>query len=253
MPNATGTPATTTDTGGMDIGSMMGGTATPEGSGMNMGHEMNPSDPTDTSPASMDARGGQPLDSTVVNGVREFKLTAGKTLWDILLGVDVVAYTYNGTVPGPEIPATEGARIRIIVTNHLPEPTSIHWHGVHVPNDQDGAADVTQPPIQSGETYTYEGTVPNTPGTFFYHTHANADTQQTLGLYAPPIIEPKNPTTNYDLEYTLMPGAWTVKDGKTYPAIDTEGLPNYFAFNVHSSGNRCDQREKRAKSATPRN
>lgn len=92
------------------------------------------------------------------------------------------------------------------MTNSLIEPTSVHWHGVHVRNDQDGAADVTQPPIKPGETFTYEWTVPATPGTYFYHTHANADWQQTLGLDAPLTILPKNPTTKYDVEYTIMPG-----------------------------------------------
>lgn len=228
---ATGTPTMS----GMDMSGMMETTSTPPPGGMNMGHNMNPIDPSGAVIAPSDAKGGTPLDSANVNGVREFKLTVQKTIWHLLPGKDVVAYTYNGVVPGPEIRVTEGEKIRILVTNHLSEPTSIHWHGLHLPNDQDGSADVTQPAIKPGETYTYEWTVPNTPGTYFYHSHANADTQQALGLYAPLIVVPKNPAEKYDVEYTVMPGEWTVKDGQTYPAMDMEGrLPNYFTLNGHS-------------------
>ncbi len=213
----------------------MSATTTPATDNMGMGQDMNPIDSTGALAAPANARGGQPLDSKVVNGIREFKLNVQKVIWHLLPGTDVVAYTYNGTVPGPEIRVTEGERVRIIVTNNLSEPTTIHWHGLHIPNNEDGSAGVTQPGIKPGETFAYEWTAPNTPGTFFYHTHANADTQETLGLYAPLIIEPKNPTTKYDVEYTIMPGEWTVKDGKTYPSMDMEGLlPNYFTINGHS-------------------
>lgn len=212
---------------------MMGGTATP---GMNMGgHDTGPVDASDAVSAPKDARGGQRLDFQLVNGVKEFKLNVQKVLWKILPDIQVVAYTYNGTVPGPEIRVTEGDRVRFLVTNSLKEPTVIHWHGMQIPNDQDGAADVTQPPIEPGETFTYEWTVPNTPGTFFYHTHFEGDKQQTLGLYGALIVEAKQPTVKYDAEYTVMLGEWTIKDGQTYPSMDMEGaLPNYFTINGHS-------------------
>jgi FtsP/CotA-like multicopper oxidase with cupredoxin domain len=215
----------------------MGGemtTPTPGPMGMG-GHDMGPVDGSDAPAAPENARGGQPLDPTLVDGVKEFKLTVEKVRWHILPNVEVVAYTYNGTVPGPEIRVTEGDRVRVIVTNNLKEPTVIHWHGMQIPNDQDGAADVTQPPIQPGETFTYAWTVPNTPGTFFYHSHFEADKQQTLGLYGALIVEAQHPTVKYDAEYTVMLGEWTIKEGKTYPAMDMEGaLPNYFTINGHS-------------------
>jgi hypothetical protein len=212
------------------------GTPTPGMGAMDMnGHDMSPIDPGDAPAAPKDARGGQILEAKLVNGVKEFHLTVQKVRWTILPNIEVVAYTYNGTVPGPEIRIFEGDRVRIQVTNALQEPTVVHWHGLQIPNDQDGAADVTQPPIKPGETFTYEWTAPNTPGTFFYHTHFQADRQQTLGLYGPLIIEAKRPKVKYDVEYTVMLGEWTVKDGKTYPSMDMEGLlPNFFTINGHS-------------------
>jgi manganese oxidase len=244
--------ATATPTAMSGMGDMMGGTpmhgmgsgtpmhhdmtgATPT-PGMSMGgHDMGPVDASDAPLAPKDARGGQRLEPRLVNGIKEFNLTVQKVRWNILPNVEVVAYTYNGTVPGPEIRVTEGDHVRILVANNLKEPTTVHWHGMQIPNDQDGAADVTQPPIKPGETYTYEWTVPNTPGTFFYHTHFAVDKQQALGLYGALIVESKQPKVNYDTEYTIMLGEWTVKDGKTYPAMDMDGqLPNFFTINGRS-------------------
>ncbi len=235
-PDTIGTPSATPGTNGMDMGGMMGGTGTPGMGGMNMGgHDIGAVDGSDAPAAPKDARGGQRLEPKLVGGVKEFSLTVQKVRWHILPDVEVVAYTYNGTVPGPEIRVTEGDRVRILVTNTLKEPTVVHWHGMQIPNDQDGAADVTQPPIKPGETFTYEWKVPNTPGTYFYHTHFEGDKQQTLGLYGALIIESKQPKVKYDAEYTVMLGEWTVKDGKTYPSMDMEGaLPNYFTINGHS-------------------
>jgi manganese oxidase len=234
MMGGTHMPGMMTGTPMHDMGGMMGGTATP-GMGDMGGHDMGAVDGKDAPAAPADARGGQRLEPTVVGGVKEFRLTVQKVRWTILPGVQVVAYTYNGTVPGPELRVREGDKLRILVTNALGEPTVVHWHGMQIPNDQDGAADVTQPPIKPGETFTYEWTVPNTPGTFFYHTHFEGDRQQNLGLYGPLIVEAKQPRVRYDAEYTVMLGEWRVKDGQTYPAMDLEGmLPNFFTINGKS-------------------
>jgi len=232
-PTATpGMGGMTMDTPTPDMGGMAMTTPTPGMSGMG---NMGPVDPGNAPIAAKDAKGGQPLEPKIVEGVKEFTLTVQKTRWYILPDVQVVAYTYNGTVPGPEIRVTEGDKVRIFVKNALDEPTSIHWHGLQIPNSQDGAGDVTQAPIRPGETYTYEWTVPNTPGTYFYHTHVNGDRQQTLGLYGALIIEAKQPAVKYDVEYTVMLGEWTVIDGKTYPTMDMAPLqPNYFTINGKS-------------------
>lgn len=216
----------------------MGTDATPgaNGGGMSGGHDMSAVDVSHAPSAGPNAKGNQPLTAQVVDGVKEFRLTASVIKWNILPDVVVGAYAYNAQVPGPLIRVTEGDRVRIFVTNELPEPTSVHWHGLIIPNNMDGVADLTQAPIQPGQTFTYEYTVPNTPGTYFYHTHEAADRQQPLGLYGAFIIDPKQPpAAAYSQEYIVELGEWRVTDGKTYPAMDFDGmLPNYFTINGKS-------------------
>lgn len=145
----------------------------------------------------------------------------------------VTAWTYNGTVPGPMIRVTEGDQVRVIVKNELPQPTTVHWHGVEVPNAMDGVPDVTQPAIQPGATFTYEF-VAKPAGTFMYHSHFESDVQVSLGLYAPFIINPKeeDETTKPDVDMTLMLSEWRVGDGQTFAAMPMGGMePNYFTIN----------------------
>ena len=210
--------------------------------GMNMdrdaasGHAMQPVDLRGVPAAAPEARGNQPLTPTIVDGVKEYRLTTSVVRWTILPGVQVGAYAYNGQVPGPLLRVIAGDRVRVRVTNNLPEPTSVHWHGFSVPNTQDGAAGVTQPPIAPGDEFVYEYTVPNTPGTFFYHTHVAGDRQQALGLYGALIVDParKMPPIA-DQEQIIELGEWRVTDGQTVPAMELEGmLPNYFTINGKS-------------------
>src|SRR3954453_6186750 len=98
-----------------------------------------------TAPA--DAHGDQPLEPRLENGVKVFDLDVSVIKWNILPNEQVMAYAFNRQVPGPRIRITEGDRVRFNVTNHLPEATSVHWHGLVLPNAMDGAADVTQAPI----------------------------------------------------------------------------------------------------------
>lgn len=204
--------------------------------GSSQGHDMSPADTTGAPAADPNARGNQPLAFDLVDGVKEFRLTTGVTTWNILPDTTVGAYAYNGQVPGPEIRVFAGDRVRILVTNRLPEPTSVHWHGLAVPNDMDGAAGVTQPPIEPGTTFVYTFTVPDAPGTFFYHTHFAGDRQQPLGLYGAFIVEANGaPSVAFDDEYVLELGEWRVTDGQTFPAMDFDGmLPNYFTINGKS-------------------
>jgi FtsP/CotA-like multicopper oxidase with cupredoxin domain len=197
------------------------------------GHDMSPVDVTNAPVADPDARGNQPLDYTLVDGVKEFSLEVGVIQWSILPDVQVGAYAYNGQVPGPLIRVNAGDQVRFHVTNNLPEPTSVHWHGLEIPNAMDGVPDVTQQPIAPGETFTYEFEIPQTPGTFFYHTHFAADRQQALGLYGAFVIDdPDAAPVEYDHEYIIQLGEWRVVDGATYPAMDFDGmLPNYFTIN----------------------
>ena len=197
------------------------------------GHDMAPVDVANAPIADPNARGNQPLKPDIVEGVKLFTLDVGVVQWSILPDVMVGAYAYNGQVPGPLLRVTAGEPVRITVNNHLPEPTTVHWHGLEVPNSMDGVPDVTQPPIAPGDSFTYDFTVPETPGTFFYHTHFAADRQQPLGLYGAFLIDaPNAPALAYDQEYLLQLGEWRIQDGMTYPAMDFDGmLPNYFTIN----------------------
>lgn len=196
------------------------------------GHRLHAAPSADAPMAAPDARGAQPLASRMVDGVREFELTAGAVRWHILPKVTVDALAYNGQVPGPTIRAKPGERVRIKVTNKLSEPTTVHWHGIDVPFDQDGVAGMSQKPIMPGATHSYAFTIPNTPGTFMYHTHVHADRQQALGLYGAFVIEdPKAPA--YAGDYLIQLGEWRVgPNGETQPAMQMEGmLPTHFTFN----------------------
>src|ERR687897_458117 len=143
-----------------------------------------------TAPA--DARGDQELAPRIEDGVKVFDLEASVVEWNILPDEPVMAYAFNNQVPGPRIRVTEGDRVRINVTNHLPESTSVHWHGLVLPNGMDGAGEITQEPIAPGDTFTYEF-VTEQRGTYFYHTHDHIDRQQAQGLFGALIIDPREP------------------------------------------------------------
>ncbi len=190
------------DTGGMDMGGAMGG--------MDMGGAMGNNDKnlSNRSPADR-----APISQIEKNGVKEFTLTAEAINWEYVKGKTLVAWGYNGQIPGPEIRVTEGDKVKIIFTNKLPKATTVHWHGIDVPNDQDGVPGVTQKAIKPGETFTYEFTA-KPAGTRFYHTHGGAAMvdeaeQLDMGLSGAFIIEPKNYATNKpDREYTLILDEW---------------------------------------------
>ncbi len=165
---------------------------------------------------------------------RRFELTVAETKWELLPGVTTQAITFNGTVPGPTIRVTEGDTVEIDVKNTLSEATSIHWHGLHVPNDQDGVSGVTQDPIAPGATYAYRFTAPHA-GTFMYHAHGpNSREQIDRGLYAPFVIDPQGgDPLRPDAEYTLAIGNWMV--GGDMAAMGAMSMDyDYFTINGKS-------------------
>ena len=164
--------------------------------------------------------------------MKVFNLTAKPVRWQLTDNVTVTAWSYNGTVPGPMLRATEGDKVRVIFKNELPEATTIHWHGIDVPNAYDGVPGMPTPAIQPGETFTYEFTV-NTPGSYMYHSHTASDKQVSLGLYAPFIIDPATPPADPPaIDQSLMLSEWRVVGGETYPAMPMAGMePNYFTIN----------------------
>jgi FtsP/CotA-like multicopper oxidase with cupredoxin domain len=186
--------------------------------------------------AGPDEQGDQVLAPSVApDGTKVFDLETSVIEWYILEDVQVGAYAVNRQVPGPRLVVTQGDRVRINVTNRLPEPTSLHWHGLVLPNAMDGVGEVTQRPIEPGETFTYEFTVTQA-GTYFYHSHERADRQQPLGLYGALIVNPSDPAVdsayNYQYDLVIQLQEWLYREGWTFPAMPMEGaLPNYFTIN----------------------
>jgi len=180
-----------------------------------------------------DAKGDQELPFRMDNGVKVFELKPSVVKWTILPGVTVDAYAYNGQIPGPRIHIKQGDRIRVNVTNDLPEETTIHWHGMILPNQMDGPAEITQNPIKPGGSFSYEFTATQ-HGTYFYHPHAKPDREQALGLYGALIIDPANPADEVaaDHDYIVQLQEWLKREGLTYPSMPMDGgQPNYFTIN----------------------
>jgi hypothetical protein len=181
----------------------------------------------------LDARGDRELTPEIEDGVKVFNLETSVIRWAILPRIMVDAYAFNSQVPGPRLHFRQGDRVRINVTNRLPETTTVHWHGLILPNVMDGPAHITQDPIENGSLYRYEFTAVQS-GTYLYHTHDHVDRQQSLGLYGAMIIDPRedDPSLRADHEYTLLLQEWLLREGLTYPAMPMDGaMPNYFTIN----------------------
>ncbi|MBX7115779.1 MAG: multicopper oxidase family protein [Myxococcaceae bacterium] len=149
-----------------------------------------PGVPTDTSqPPGWDAQIAAPaaVDVDPSEGTVEVHLEAKLAQLELRPGVTTTVWTYNGQVPGPVIRAKKGQRLRVVLTNHLPEPTTIHWHGVRVPASMDGTPSA-QAPVMPGETFTYSFMLLDA-GTYWYHPHISSPGQVGAGLYGALIIE----------------------------------------------------------------
>jgi FtsP/CotA-like multicopper oxidase with cupredoxin domain len=132
---------------------------------------------------------------------QEITLVAEPVRWEIQPGLVVDGWGYNGGTPGPTIRATEGDRVRITLINRLPVPTTIHWHGIDVPPDQDGVPGLSQDAVEPGESFVYDFIVTN-PGTRWYHSHVDSNTQIQMGLFGAFIVDPRVPEPmTYDREF----------------------------------------------------
>lgn len=181
----------------------------------------------------LETRGDRPLEPRMEGGVKVFDLETSVIRWTILPGQTVDGYAFNAQIPGPRLRFRQGDRVRIEVTNRLPETTTVHWHGLILPNVMDGPAHVTQEPIREGEVYRYEFTAVQS-GTYLYHSHDHVDRQQALGLYGAMIIDPKDedPGLRADHDVTVLLQEWLVREGLTFPAMPMEGaMPNFFTIN----------------------
>ncbi len=161
---------------------------------------------------------GTALPFKIVEGVKVFHLTAEEVLHEFAPGLKAKCWGYNGRVHGPTIEAVEGDRVSIYVTNRLIAPTSVHWHGVFLPNGMDGVAGLTQAVIKPGETFKYEFTL-RQHGTFMYHSHHDEMTQMALGMMGMLVIHPRRPTAAYrvDRDFALLLSEWHIKPGAERP------------------------------------
>ncbi len=200
-------------------------------------------DKPDTAPPLIPAT-GQPYNPVVTlngwtlpwrmnQGVKEFHLVAEPVVREMAPGFKAHLWGYNGQSPGPTIEVVEGDRVRIFVTNRLPEHTSIHWHGQRLPNGMDGVAGLTQPSIQPGKTFVYEF-VARRPGTFMYHPHADEMTQMAMGMMGFWVTHPKgrHPLIDpVDRDFCLLLAAYDIDPGSHTPRIMTMLDFNLWTWN----------------------
>lgn len=169
-------------------------------------------------PAATAGLGDRVLRPTIVGGFKVFEVTASEIDWEVTPGNFVKAFAYNGQVPGPQLRVRRGDRVRVVVHNELPESTAVHFHGVEVPNAMDGVPFITQPPIGTGETFTYEFVEKEPPGTYMYHSHFNATEQVGRGLLGAFIVEPAR--RSWDIEQNVILG-----DGELGFTLNGKGFP----------------------------
>ena len=174
---------------------------------------------------------GATLPFETVGGVKVFRLVAEPVQRELAPGLVINAWGYNGQTPGPTIEAVEGDRVRILVTNKLPEATSVHWHGVILPNGMDGVAGLNQPHIQPGETYAYEFTLKQ-HGTQLYHPHSDEMVQMAMGMMGFFVIHPRTaPSPRIDRDFCIFLHEWFVEPGTMTPNVNVMTDFNLFTFN----------------------
>ena len=167
------------------------------------------------------------------DGVKEFHLVAEPVERMVADDFKAHLWGYNGQSPGPTIEVVEGDRVRIFVTNRLPEHTSIHWHGQRLPNGMDGVTGLNQPGIPSGKTFVYEF-VARRPGTFMYHPHADEMTQMAMGMMGFWVTHPKGRhplIDDVDRDFCFLLNAFDVEPGSATPRIMTMLDFNIWAWN----------------------
>lgn len=175
---------------------------------------------------------GSTLKWELENGVKVFHLVAEPVKRQFAPGMWVNCWGYNGQTPGPTIEVVEGDRVRILVHNKLPEPTTVHWHGIMVPNGMDGVTGLNQKPIAPGETFAYEFTLKKA-GTHMYHPHYDEMTQIAMGMMGFFIIHPQNPQADVvvDRDFAIMLHEWAIPIGARTPNPFVMLDFNYFTFN----------------------
>jgi FtsP/CotA-like multicopper oxidase with cupredoxin domain len=161
---------------------------------------------------------GVALPFKIVEGVKVFHLVAEEVNHEFAPGLRAHCWGYNGRVHGPTIEAVEGDRVRIYVTNKLPAPTTVHWHGLFLPSGMDGVGGLSQRVIAPKETFRYEYTL-RQHGTFMYHSHHDEMTQMALGMMGMFVIHPRRPSAGYrvDRDFVILLSEWAIKPGVARP------------------------------------
>ncbi|MRG97145.1 multicopper oxidase family protein [Polyangium spumosum] len=166
------------------------------------------------------------------DGVKIGHLVAMPVKHTFTPGLEAECWGYNGRVHGPTIEVVEGDRVRFYVTNRLPEPTTVHWHGVILPCGMDGVAGLTQKPIEPKDTHVYEFTF-SKAGTFMYHPHYDEMTQMALGMVGMIVVHPKNPRgPRVDRDFALVTHEWAIRAGARRPDPNEMKDFNVLTFNA---------------------
>jgi FtsP/CotA-like multicopper oxidase with cupredoxin domain len=182
-------------------------------------------------PVAVTTPNGATLPLREKDGVKIGHLVAMPVKHTFTDGLEADCWGYNGRTPGPTIEAMEGDRVRLYVTNRLPEPTTVHWHGMIVPNGMDGVAGLTQKPIPPGKTFLYELTM-NRPGTYMYHPHYDEMTQMALGMMGMIVVHPRRPRgPRVDRDFVLMTHEWRIRTGARRPDPNAMSDFNVLTFN----------------------
>jgi FtsP/CotA-like multicopper oxidase with cupredoxin domain len=165
------------------------------------------------------------------DGWKEFHLVAEPVERELAPGMIARLWGYNGQSPGPTIECVQGDRIRIFVTNRLPEHTTIHWHGILLPNGMDGVGGLVQPHIQPGKTFVYEFEMRKS-GTFMYHPHADEMVQMAMGMMGLLIVHPADPGEHrVDRDFAFLLNAYDIDPGSYTPRINTMLDFNLWSWN----------------------
>ncbi|MCL4222834.1 MAG: copper oxidase, partial [Phycisphaerales bacterium] len=165
------------------------------------------------------------------DGWKEFHLVAEPVVRELAPETKANLWGYNGQSPGPTIECVEGDKVRIFVTNRLPEHTTIHWHGMILPCGMDGVGGLTQPHIPVGKTFVYEFEMTKS-GTFMYHPHADEMVQMAMGMMGFLVVHPRNPNfMRVDRDFVFLLNAFDIEPGSATPKIMTMLDFNLWCWN----------------------
>ncbi|WP_059411787.1 copper oxidase [Cupriavidus basilensis] len=164
-------------------------------------------------------------------GWKEFHLVAEPVEREFAPGMKAHLWGYNGQSPGPTIECVEGDKVRIFVTNKLPEHTTVHWHGVILPAGMDGVGGLSQPHIPPGKTFVYEFEMKHA-GTFMYHPHSDEMVQMAMGMMGFIVVHPKDPAQmQVDRDFVFLIAAYDIDPGSYTPRVAEMTNFNMWTWN----------------------